>query len=265
MFGSYFGKKQIVELMVNHPVAKNLYSEKKRYLIPKIAPPFFKLFGYPLSVYDRQRARIIMKYLNPKKGERILDAGCGIGYYSFELASKFGCQVNGIDIDKEDIQLAKQIAKKTNVSNVEFDVCDIFKLKFEDETFDKIILSEVLEHIADDVGLIKELRRVLKRKGNLIISTPYVDIMEEFTEQKKKHHKQIEVDGGHIRNGYSLEGVNSLLMRAGLDLLEYEFVVKKFAKSAQFPMFLLVYPFSYLDDLVKGKGKGIIVKVEKKE
>jgi len=146
MFGSCFGKKEIAELMVNHSVAKRFYSEKRRDVIRRYGHLIFKLFGYPLSVNARQRARVIIKYVNPNKGERILDAGCGIGYYSFELVTKFGCKVDGIDIDAEDIELANQIAQRTQVSNVNFSVCDVCKLRFNDETFDKVILINRTNH-----------------------------------------------------------------------------------------------------------------------
>jgi len=77
-FGSYFGKRKIVKLMVNHSVAKQLYSEKRRSVIKKYGYLIFKLFGYPLGVSARQRARVIMGYLNPKKGERILNIRCWV-------------------------------------------------------------------------------------------------------------------------------------------------------------------------------------------
>jgi len=263
-FGSYFGKPEIVELMVNHSVAKKLYSERERYFVRKYGHIIFKLFGYPLSVYDRQRARVIMRYLNPKRNERVLDAGCGIGYYSFELATKFGCKVSGVDIDAEDIKLAKQIIKKTYVPNVEFSVCDVSKLKFGNETFDKIILSEVLEHITDDIGVLNELYRVLKPKGYLILSTPYVDTMVEYTEQKSKIYKELNIKGGHVRNGYSLERLSKILKDVGFDVEEYTYVIKKFTKSAFFPKFLVMYPISMLDYLLKGKGRGIILKAKKR-
>lgn len=108
MFGSYLGKREVVGLMIEHPVAKLSYSKTKRRSIHKYGHLIFKLFGYPLTVSSRQRARVIMKYLDPERDERVLDAGCGIGYYSFELATKFGSKVNGIDIDIDDIELAKK-------------------------------------------------------------------------------------------------------------------------------------------------------------
>lgn len=265
MFGNYFGKTEIVELMVNHSVAKKLYSEKARHFILKCGPTIFKLFGYPLSVYDRQRARVIMKYLYPKKGEKILDVGCGVGYYCFELATKYGCNVYGVDIDGEDIELANQISETTNAPNVNFCASDICELQLKDETFDKILVSEVLEHITDDDIFLAEMCRMLKQNGYLIISVPYVNSMKEYAKQKTKlNERQLDIEGGHIRNGYSLEKLNYMFTENGLDLVEYTYVVKRFTKSARFPLFLLMYPLSFLDDLLNQKGKGIILRAKKK-
>ena len=150
MFGSHFGKREVVGLMIEHPIAKLSYSKIKRRIIHQYGHVIFKFFRYPLAVSSGQRARVIMKYLDSKHGDRVLDARCGIGYYSFELATKFGCKVDGIDIDADDIELAKKISNTTQAMNVNFKVCDISELDFSDNTFDKIILSEVLEHIHDD-------------------------------------------------------------------------------------------------------------------
>ena len=260
MFGSYFGKKEIVELMMDHSVAKKSYSEKSRNVIRRYGHLIFRLFGYPPSVSVRQRARVILKYLKPNKGERILDAGCGIGYYSFELATKFGCKVDGIDIDAEDIELADQIAQKMHISTAEFSIRDICELKFDDETFDKVILTEVLEHIRNDEKVLKELNRILKIGGYLILSTPYVTVVEEYDEQKLKVSQ---VEGGHVRNGYSFERLSKLLNDTGFDVVEHCFVNKKFTKDADFPLFLLMYPISMLDKFLNGTGETIIVKVQK--
>lgn len=267
MFGSYFGKRDVVELMIEHPIAKLSYSKIERKIIRKYGHIIFKLFGYPLAVSSRQRARVIMKYLNPKRDERVLDAGCGIGYYSFELAKKFSCKVDGIDIDADDIELAKRINDLAQTTNVHFKVCDISELEFPDNTFDKIILSEVLEHVRDDKKIVSELRKILKPRGHLIISTPHVGAVEEYSEQKPKlssKKTQLDIAGGHVRNGYSFKLLSKILEDAGFDIVTYCFIGKKFTIRAGFPLFLIAYPISMLDKFVKGTGNGIVLKVEKR-
>ena len=261
MFGDYFGKPEIVELMVDHSVAKRLYSEKKRKLVRRCGHLIIKLFGYPLSVGDRLRARIIIKYLNPKNSALVLDVGCGVGYYSFELATKFDCKVIGMDIDKEDIGLANQIKDITHVSNPIFILSNTSKLPFPDQVFDKVILSEVIEHIRDDREVLEELNRILKCDGYLILSTPYVKVMEEYKGQKLKNSM---VEGGHVRNGYSREGLTELLERSGFSVVESVCVIKNSIRNRDGMGFIASYPFLLLlDNLLKGSGECIIVKAQR--
>lgn len=261
MFGDYFGKPEIVELMVDHSVAKRAYSKKTRKIIRKYGYLVIKLFGYPLSVGDRLRARIVIKYLNPKNGDLILDVGCGIGYYSFELATKFGCKANGIDIDKEDIRLANQMDGKMHISNPMFIVGDTSKLPFHNQMFDKVILSEVIEHIRDDREVLEELNRILKCSGYLVLSTPHVEVMAEYKGQKLKNSM---VKGGHVRNGYSRKRLTELLETSGFSVVECAYVLKKSIKDMDGIGFIVSYPFWLLfDNLLKGSGECIIVKAKR--
>ena len=91
-YGSFFGKKRIVRLMISHPVAVELYSSKIIKIIRNIGHLFFLIFGYPLNVIQRRNSVNNLNMLKPKKGEKILDAGCGAGHFCFELSNKFGCE-----------------------------------------------------------------------------------------------------------------------------------------------------------------------------
>lgn len=266
MFGNFFGKQNIVELLLEHPIAKLSYSEFERMIIKKHGHIIFKLFGYPLGVSSRQRANIIIKYLKPHINENVLDIGCGIGYYSFELATKFNCQVDGIDIDADDIELANKIRDLTKCNNVNFKVQNVLELDFPDNTFDKIILSEVLEHIRNDRKALKDVCRVLKPHGYLIITVPYSRVVEEYNEQKAKKSRMenIEIKGGHVRNGYSLEYMSKILINTGFDIVENCYISKKFTVNIGFPFFLITYPISKLDMFCSGVGDGLIVKAKKR-
>ena len=266
MFGSFFSKQNVVKIMLDHSVAKLSYSEFERKIITKYGHIIFMLFGYPLGVSSRQRANVIMKYLNPQNHEKILDVGCGIGYYSFELVAKFNCQVEGIDIDKEDIEIANEIRDLTECGDVNFKVQSVLKLDFPDNVFDKIILSEVLEHIRNDRKALEEVHRVLKPNGYLVITVPYANVVEEYNEQKSKKSRieNIKIEGGHVRNGYSLEYMSEILNNVGFDIVENCYIGKKFTINKGFPFFLIAYPISMFDVFCSGVGTGLIVKTKKK-
>ncbi len=117
----------------------------------------------------KRRAKYIIESINPKKGEKILDLGCGTGYYLFLLSNlPVELKLFGIDNDKKALDEAKTSLNK----KINFILSDSHKLPFENNSFDKVIASEVLEHVDDDQRVIKEVYRILKPDGVFVISTP---------------------------------------------------------------------------------------------
>lgn len=121
----------------------------------------------------KRRAKRIVEQLELKNGDKILDLGCGDGYYSY-LLSRFSLKikVTGIDNHVAAIESAKRQVRK---KNVQFIIGNAEKLPFPKNSFDKIIMSEVIEHVSDDIKVLKEARRVLKEDGILILTTPNKD------------------------------------------------------------------------------------------
>jgi ubiquinone biosynthesis O-methyltransferase len=103
------------------------------------------------------------------KNKKILDVGCGDGVLSYFLAKKGG-DVTGIDISEKAIGFAKEKCK--DINNLEFKVASVYKLPFSDETFDYVVSSEVIEHIAEPEKMLRGIKRVWNKKGKVIITTP---------------------------------------------------------------------------------------------
>lgn len=97
----------------------------------------------------------------------VLDAGCGVGYGTEELAKR-SFFVVGIDISKSVIYKAKR-RKKTNLT---FVLADCQYLPFKSQSFDLITSFEVFEHLANQHLFLKGVKRILQRSGVLILSTP---------------------------------------------------------------------------------------------
>lgn len=135
--------------------------------------------------------------LNPQSV--VLDAGCGSGRHLRALAQLPGVNIIGVDTNRSDLDAAMEAMK--NMPGNESDNYliirgDIGCLPFDPATFDCVICSEVLEHIPDHEKAIRELVRVLKPDGKLVVSVP-----RYFSEKicwliSTAYHSN---EGGHIR------------------------------------------------------------------
>jgi len=104
------------------------------------------------------------------KNSIILEAGCGIGAQTKIVAPKnTDSKFISIDISEDSLIKAKGLIESLNINNVEFQVGDIFNLKFEDEYFDHIFICFVLEHLSNPLDVLKSLKRVLKKGGTITI------------------------------------------------------------------------------------------------
>ena len=141
----------------------------------------------PGQVEDDLYNEHLSRYLFAKrflKGKVVLDAGCGVGYGSYE-ARKTAKKIYGIDISKESIGYAK---KKYRSKNVLFEVGDVKKLRFKDNAFDAILSFEVIEHLSRQDVYLNEMKRVLKKKGLFFVSTPNKIYYSKTRQEKNPFH-----------------------------------------------------------------------------
>ncbi|MBI1864029.1 methyltransferase domain-containing protein [Candidatus Woesebacteria bacterium] len=128
------------------------------------------------------RYKFAQKYLKPKF--KVLDLGCGTGYGTKLLGEKVP-EIIGIDINKEAINFAKKnYPKKANfrIGNVEL-------LKFKDNYFNLICSFEVIEHLKNpQKKYLKEIKRVLKKDGKVIFSTPNKETRSPESEVSSPYH-----------------------------------------------------------------------------
>lgn len=130
-----------------------------------------KIISSEIDPAFAKRARFILNGIHSHKPQRVLDIGCGRGFYT-KLTSFFPYvkEIQSIDANPEYVKKAKR-----NVGNdkrVTIKVGSIFNLPFKDNYFDCIIASEILEHLSDDKKAVTELHRVLKKNGTLLVSVP---------------------------------------------------------------------------------------------
>lgn len=134
----------------------------------------------------------------------IVDAGCGEGYYTEELAkSNTSALVFGFDMSKFGCEHGAKSAKRDNVSNVKYAVGNIFDLPLEDECADVIV--NMFAPVADT-----EFLRVLKRGGHLIVASAGIDHLDGlkaliYDEAYKNEEKFLSYEGFTLKEVRNLK------------------------------------------------------------
>lgn len=116
--------------------------------------------------YFPEKSIFFLKFAGQKK--KILDIGCNDGFFSEKLKNT-GHIVTGIDISEQMLAQAKKRGIQVKKVDIESET-----LPFSDNSFDIVLLSDVIEHIFDTDRLLSECHRVLTPRGKLLISTPNI-------------------------------------------------------------------------------------------
>jgi ubiquinone/menaquinone biosynthesis C-methylase UbiE len=213
----------------------------------KLLREYVKIFGYPDFLATR-RFDIVKNKVQFKRGERVLDIGCGKAIYATML-DKYDVHYIGIEPEVSRCALAQKLVKelKINAEIVNWMAEDI---KLPNNSVDYIIAIEVIEHIEDDKIALRKMARVLKKGGYLILSTPNHDDCNVWEESHIEHNSNF----GHKRPGYSHNELLDMLSDINVNVIHYErlFSIKymqlmkfihSFSNKLQFVP--LVHPFAY--------------------
>jgi len=122
------------------------------------------------SFFSKYFLNIVLRHLDPKKGDRVLEIGCSRGIIVNKL-QELGIDAYGVDINPESI-------KSGTAKNLS--VMDATKLDFSGESFDKIYSFHTIEHIPDLKKALEEMSRVLKPDGKIALIYPMEPIRGLF-------------------------------------------------------------------------------------
>lgn len=118
----------------------------------------------------KKRVETIFEWIPPTDDSVILDCACGRGFYLNMYRYVSGCKLVGLELDAAIIQKARR--NVGHLPDITLIRGNIYALPFPDNTFDGVILSEILEHVDDDVAGLREVLRVLKPGGVAAITVP---------------------------------------------------------------------------------------------
>lgn len=156
-------------------ISLNIIRIKKRELLDAGIPPSFdtRVYFHPVKFIGDifwLRFEKMLQMAEPRANEVALDFGCGHGLFLPTL-SKYYKKVAGIDVKifKEE---TRKLLSKHKCSNVK--ICEIngSSTKFENNSFDIVFAADVLEHFRNLESPIKEIHRILKPGGKLIVNSP---------------------------------------------------------------------------------------------
>jgi SAM-dependent methyltransferase len=155
------------------------------------------------SVLKQAKYRRITDLLDDPTGRRCLDIGADNGVISL-LLRRLGGQWASADLD------AHTVASIRELVGDDVHQLDGARSPFPDRTFDQVVVVDYLEHIPDDGAFAAELARILKPGGRVIINVPHLkprSLVNRF-----RHAIGLTDEWhGHLRPGYSLEGIRKLL------------------------------------------------------
>lgn len=115
------------------------------------------------------RRRLVREALGAEPGERVLDVGCGPGFYSAELLEEVGPEGSLVAVDGSPQMLAVAAQRCEGHDNIDFREADATSLPVEDASFDRALCVQVLEYVADATGTLAEMLRALRPGGRVVV------------------------------------------------------------------------------------------------
>jgi len=174
----------------------------------------------------KRRVQTIFEWIPPDNSQkRILDCACGRGFYLNYYRTVSNVRLVGLELEDEIIRKAQ--ANVGHLPDITLTQANIYCLPYPDNYFDGVILSEILEHIEDDVRGLKEVRRVLKPNGIVAITVPNANYpfwwdpinktLETLFNTKIRKGTFAGIWANHVRL-YTLPDLRQAVQDAGFDI-----------------------------------------------
>jgi len=159
--------------------------EERVQLFDEWPEAYDRWFTTPIgSLAKKFEAELMLDLLKPKRGEIILDAGCGTGVFTLDIFSS-GSRVVGLDIS---LPMLIQAGKKLKGFPFQMVLANMLNLPFSEGSFDKVVSVTALEFIEDAKGAVGELFRVTKRGGCIVVAT--LNSLSPWASRRKAEAKQ---------------------------------------------------------------------------
>ncbi|MCI0714685.1 MAG: methyltransferase domain-containing protein [Chloroflexi bacterium] len=199
----------------------------------------------------KRRVRTIFEWIPPADDKIILDCACGRGFYLNYYRYVSCVKLVGLELDPDIIRKAQK--NVGHLPDITLNRANIYALPYPDNFFDGVILSEILEHIDDDVRGLKEVFRVLKPGASVAITVPNANYpflwdpinktLETVFKTKIRKGPLSGIWANHVRL-YTLEQLRKAITDAGFEIT----AERTFTH----------YSFPFIHNLVYGLGKPLL-------
>ena len=159
------------------------------------------------SLKKKEKLNLLDKHFQVDPNSLVLDLGCAQGILSYYLRQKGG-RWWSVDHDFENLEASREVLK-TNLLQIEPG-----PLPFRDASFDQVISLDYLEHLDDDDSCLREIHRILKMGGELLVATPRTGKIYILYKLGNLLGMRLEFYG-HKRQGYTLKDLREKLEKSG--------------------------------------------------
>lgn len=177
--------------------------------IGRLSPARWGRYFSRLNFRRADECDAVLRWLDPGAGERVLDVGCGDGYYDWRI-SRAGARVTGIDVHEKRLAFAR---RHYGDDRTEFLNLDAEKAEFPPGSFDKALSLCVMEHLGDDERVMRNVSRAMKPGGCFAFSADSLS-NPGITPEEREHHRRRYA----VNTFYTEDIVREKLSRAGFDL-----------------------------------------------
>ncbi|MFA6888327.1 MAG: class I SAM-dependent methyltransferase [Candidatus Woesearchaeota archaeon] len=199
---------------------------------------------------QKQIFALFKESIKPQKGEITLDMGCGTGEFSEKLL-EYGLKVTGIDISKNAIEQCK---KKYNEKNILFDVQDIEKTTYANNSVDIIFYGGVLHHFPNRLNVFKEAYRILKKGGRIYGFDPnFYNLTlwiyrEKLKIKTQKTENEVLIKAKDIETELKKTGFSEITVKSTANIT---FDIEYFKKLVPFPVYYGVYIYNIIERITQ--------------
>lgn len=193
--------------------------------------------------------RVMLTALQPlSRGDHLLDAGCGVGATSLYIGEHSDCNVTGITLSPVQAAVASRLAMRSGAGEIKFVTGDYCSSGFADQSFSHILASESFCHAPDKPGVLREMARLLKPGGKLVIADFFLN--EKMAEADSRGHAlyQAFTDGFMVPNVAAHRDVCEWINSAGFAIIQDQDISELVAPTARYirRLGLVTLPFGYL-------------------